>query len=90
MLNFFQQQMEYRGRTAADPAVLGATSAPVLVLHGADTKPYATASARYVADHMPNARIHVIPGAGHAAPLTHPEAIAEALTEFFAPAQKRA
>jgi pimeloyl-ACP methyl ester carboxylesterase len=82
--------MEYRGRTAADPAVLGATSAPVLVLHGADTKPYATASARYVADHMPNARIHVIPGAGHAAPLTHPEAIAEALTEFFAPAQKRA
>ncbi len=27
-----------------------------------------------------------IPGAGRAAPLTHPEALAEALTEFFTPA----
>ena len=56
----------------------------VLVLHGADTKRFLTASARYVADHVPNARVHEIPGAGHAAPLTHPEALAEALTEFFA------
>lgn len=39
-----------------------------------------------VADHVPNGRIHEIAGAGHAAPLTHPEALAEALTEFFAPA----
>jgi pimeloyl-ACP methyl ester carboxylesterase len=62
----------------------------VLVLHGADTKPFFAASARYVADRVPNARVHEIPGAGHAAPLTHPEALAEALTEFFASAQKSA
>lgn len=62
--------------------MLGAISTPVLVLHGADTRPFLTASARHVADHVPNARIHEIPGAGHAAPLTHPEA----LTEFFSPA----
>ena len=49
-----------------------------------------TASARYVADRVPNARVHEIPGAGHAAPLTHPAVLAEALTEFFAPAQKPA
>jgi pimeloyl-ACP methyl ester carboxylesterase len=60
------------------------------VLHGADTKPFLTASAQYVADHVPNARIHEIPGVGHAAPLTHPEALAEALTEFFSPAQQPA
>jgi pimeloyl-ACP methyl ester carboxylesterase len=42
-----------------------------------------------VADHVPNARVHEIPGAGHAAPLTHPKALAEALIEFFAPAQQR-
>ena len=90
LLNFFQQQMEYEGPTHDDPAVLGAISAPVLVLLGSDTKPYATAAARHVADHVPNARIHEIPGAGHAAPLTHPEALAEALTEFFAPAQQPA
>ena len=90
MLNFFPQQPEYHGPTADDPAVLGAISPPVLVLHGSDTKPYATRAARHVVDHAPNARLREIPGAGHASPLTHPEALAEALTEFFAPAQQPA
>jgi pimeloyl-ACP methyl ester carboxylesterase len=88
LLNFLQQLMEH-GDPAADPTVLGAISAPVAVLLGSDTKPYFTASARYVAGHVPDARIHEIPGVGHAAPLTHPEALAEALTEFFTPAQQR-
>ncbi len=90
MLNSFQQLMEYEGPTPDDPAVLGAISAPVLVLHGSNTKPYATRAARYMTEHVPNARVHEIPGAGHASPLTHPEALAEALTEFFAPAQQPA
>ena len=88
LLNFLQQVMEH-GDPAADPTVLGAISAPVAVLLGSDTKPYFTASARHVADHVPNARVHEIPGAGHAAPLTHPEALAKALTEFFTPARQR-
>ena len=90
LLNLLQQWAEYDGPTPDDPAVLGAISAPVLVLHGADTKPFFVASARYVADRVPNGRVHEIPGAGHAAPLTHPKALAEALTEFFASAQKSA
>ncbi|MFI7495082.1 alpha/beta fold hydrolase [Kocuria sp. M4R2S49] len=90
LLNFFQQQVKYQGPTHEDPAVLGAISAPVLVLIGSDTKPYATAGARYVADHVPNARMQEIPDAGHAVPLTHPEALAEALTAFFSPAQRPA
>ena len=88
LLNLLRQWGEYEGPTPDDPAVLGAITTPVLVLHGADTKPFLTASARYVADHVPHARVHEISGAGHAAPLTHPEALAEALTEFFAPPQK--
>jgi pimeloyl-ACP methyl ester carboxylesterase len=84
LLNLVQQWGEYEGPTPDDPAVLGVISAPVLVLHGAGTKRFLTASARYVADHVPNARAHEIPGAGHAAPLTRPEALADALTEFFA------
>jgi pimeloyl-ACP methyl ester carboxylesterase len=88
LLNLLQQWGKYEGATPDDPAVLGAISAPVLVLHGADTRPFLAASARYVAEHVHNARVHEIPGAGHAAPLTHPEALAEALAEFFAPAQK--
>jgi pimeloyl-ACP methyl ester carboxylesterase len=90
LLNLLQQEMEYKGPTADDPAVLGAISAPVAVLLGSDTKPFFTASARHVANHVPNARLHEIPGVGHAAPLTHPKALAEALTEFFAPAQQPA
>jgi pimeloyl-ACP methyl ester carboxylesterase len=82
--------MEYEGPTPEDPALLGAISAPVLLLLGSDTKPFFITSARYVVDHVPNARIREIPGAGHAAPLTDPEALAEALTEFFSPAQQPA
>jgi pimeloyl-ACP methyl ester carboxylesterase len=90
LLNTFQQLMEYEGPTADDPGVLGAISTPVLVVHGADTKPFWIRSARHVADHAPNARIQQIPAAGHAAPLTHPEALAETLTEFFSPSRQLA
>jgi pimeloyl-ACP methyl ester carboxylesterase len=90
LLNLLQQEMEYEGPTPEDPAVLGAISAPVMVLLGSDTRPFFITSAKYVADHVPNARIREIPGAGHAAPLTHPEALAEALTEFFSPVQQPA
>ena len=87
LLSLLQQWGQYEGPTPDDPAVLGAISTPVLVLHGADTTPFLTASARHVADSVPNARVQEIPGAGHASPLTHPEALAEALAEFFASAQ---
>ncbi len=90
MLSFFQQQMGHQGPMPDDPAVLAEISAPVLVLHGADARPLFTSSARHVADHIPNATVQQIPGAGHASPLTHPEALAEALTGFFSPAKQPA
>jgi pimeloyl-ACP methyl ester carboxylesterase len=89
LLNHLQQAMEH-GDPIADPAVLRAISAPALVLLGSDTKPLFATSARTVTDRVPNARMREIPGAGHAAPLTHPEALAEALTEFFSSAQQPA
>ncbi|HZW44054.1 MAG TPA: alpha/beta hydrolase [Dermatophilaceae bacterium] len=91
LLNLFGQMLaEDEAPAVDDPAVLGTISAPVLVLHGSGTKPFFVTSAHHVAEHVPNARIHEIPGVAHAAPLTHPEALAEALTEFFAPAQQPA
>ena len=87
LLNLLQQAMG-----SEDPfpsaAILSAIQAPVVVLLGSDSKPFFAASARYVTDHIPNARVHEVPGVGHAAPLTHPEALAEALTEIFASAQQ--
>ncbi len=90
LLNQLPQTMQSEGPSPDDPAVLGAIGAPVLVLHGTDTKRFLATGARYVADHVPNATLREIPGAGHAAPLTHPEALAEALTEFFSSTQQAA
>lgn len=91
LLNLLQQAMEEDGVPGVeDPAVIGTISAPTLVLQGSHTKPFFTTCAQYVAQHVPNARIQEIPGVGHAAPLTDPEALAEALTDFFAPAQQPA
>jgi pimeloyl-ACP methyl ester carboxylesterase len=88
VVNVQQQAMGYKGPTPDDPAVLGAISAPVLVLRGSDSKTYDIAAARHVVAHVPNARIQEIPGAGHAIPLTHPMALAGALIEFFATTQQ--
>lgn len=84
MLNLLQQAMTSED-AAADPTVLGAISAPVVVLVASDTKSssYFPASARHVIDHVPHARIRELPGVGHAAPLTHPKALANALAEVF-------
>lgn len=90
LLSLLQQAMENEAAAVEDPAALGRIAAPVLVLRGSDTKPFFTTCAEYVAAHVPNGRVQEIPGAGHAAPLTHPEALAEVLSEFFAPARQPA
>jgi len=80
--------MKSEGPAPDDPAVLGAISAPVLVLHGSDTKPLFSAGARHVANHVPDPTLREIPGAGHASPLTHPARLAEAVAEFFLSTQQ--
>jgi pimeloyl-ACP methyl ester carboxylesterase len=85
LLDLLGQWMAYRGPTVDDPAVLAAISARVLVLP-VDSVALHRTSALHVAEHIPGARVREIAGAGHAAPLTHPAAVAEALAEFFAPA----
>jgi pimeloyl-ACP methyl ester carboxylesterase len=91
LLNDIQQGSQSEGPSSADPEILGRIGAPVLVLHGPDTiNPLFAACVRHVADHVPNTRIQQIPDAGHAAPLTHPETLAEALIEFFSPARQPA
>jgi len=83
LLNLFHQAMEDDGPKVDDAAMLGELSVPVLVVMGASTPPFFADSARFVVDHAPRANLHEIPGAGHAAALTHPEALADAMTRFF-------
>lgn len=90
LLNDIQRALQSGGPDPADPALLDRISTPMLVLHGPGTGPFLTAAVRYVVGHVPNATAHEIPDAGHAAPLTHPEALGETLTEFFSPAQQPA
>lgn len=90
LVRAFQFLGQHEGPLPEDPAVLRVISAPVMVVHGSASKPFFAASAQHVVDHVPDARLQVIPGAGHIIPLTHPEALAEALAEFFAPAEQPA
>ena len=88
LLKFFQQMRDFAGPWPDDPGVLRRISTPVTVLHGSHTKPFMTVSAHHVAEHVPDGRMKEIRGAGHAAPLTHPEILAEVLTQLFAEAQQ--
>ncbi len=85
LLEQLPQTMQSPGPEPDDPAVLGAISAPVLVVHGTETRRVFVAGAKHVTDHVADAALREIPGAGHAAPLTHPEALAKVFAEFFAP-----
>ena len=84
LLNLLQQAMTQEGPVPDDPSVLGAIRAPVAVLLGSGTKPFFKTSAQHVVDHVANAQVHEILGIAHAAPVTHPEALAGALMKFFA------
>ena len=90
LLDDIQQAVQAGGPDPGDPELLARISAPLLVLHGPRTRSFFTAAARHVVEHVPDARLQEIAGAGHAAPLTHPEALAEALTAFFFSVQRPA
>ena len=49
---------------------------PALVGYGTDTVAHHSKGANWLVAHLPNARLHEIPGAGHFAPRTHPEEFA--------------
>ncbi len=83
VLRVFQQVGDYNGPMPEDPVVLGAIDAPVLVMHGSETRPFFTMSAQHVVSNVPDARGHAVSGAGHAGPVTHPGLVAEALMDFF-------
>ena len=90
LVKLFQQLRQHDGPLPDDPTVLGAIVAPLLLLHGSESRPFFATSARHVAGHVASATVREIPGAGHAAVLTHPEELAEALIEFFSPARQPA
>ncbi len=90
MLDVLQQAMAGGPDPAEDPGALGTIEAPVLVLQGADTRPFFSTRGQYAIEHIPNSRLYEIPGIGPAAPLIHFEALVGVLTAFVSTAQQPA
>ena len=63
-------------------AVLPGINIPTLVIHGERDRLVPVGAAQYVASHLPDARLEIIPGAGHAPFLSHPSVFMQKLNEF--------
>lgn len=64
-------------------ADLPAVTAPALVLHGTHDRLAPPAAAAFLAQHLPAARLALIPAAGHAPFLSHPDESWDVLKEFL-------
>lgn len=63
--------------------VLPDISAPALVIHGERDQLVPVGAARYLAEHLPQARLEIIPRAGHAPFLTHSPLFLDKLKGFI-------
>lgn len=82
-LQELQQDDESDLPSPTDPSVLSRVSVPVLLLRGDSTGSWFVDSVQYVADHLPDAHIREIGGAGHFGPYTKAEVLAGELVTFF-------
>jgi pimeloyl-ACP methyl ester carboxylesterase len=85
MLRFVQQDATYHGPRSTDPEVLGAVTAPVLLLRGRKTLlgTWFADVARHIVQLAPDAHVRELPGAGHFAPVLAPQPLAKELIRFF-------
>jgi 3-oxoadipate enol-lactonase len=67
---------------------LGALTAPTFVVHGEEDRMVAPANAKLLADAIPGAELHMLPGAGHLYPTDEPEAD-RAVTRFLSERSSR-
>ncbi len=81
-----RDMLTFTGPSPTDPATLAAITAPTLLLHGSNTaqREWFTEATRYVAAHVPDARVREIPNVGHLGAAVVPDVIARELTGFFA------
>ena len=80
--------MLYRDLAACDAfdvmADLGRVAQPALVLVGAQDRLTPPKYAQYLCDHLDNATLVTVPGAGHYLPAEAPEAVASAIASWLA------
>ena len=64
---------------------LGRLTLPTLILHGDADPLVSVQSARALAQALPNAKLVLLPGAGHVPIMTRPHSVAQEINAFFAP-----
>ena len=67
------------------PGRLEGVRAPVLLLEGGRSPAIVGAIAEVLAKRLPNARRHIVDGASHMLPITHPDAAAAVIAPFLSP-----
>ena len=83
LLQEVEQEYESEFPSPTDPSVLARVSVPVLVLRGGSTGKWFADSVQYVADRLPDCRVHEVAGAGHFGPYTNAQEVADELADFF-------
>jgi pimeloyl-ACP methyl ester carboxylesterase len=63
--------------------IVGQINVPTLILHGDADRILPVDSSRWLAEQMPNCRLDILPGAGHAPMMTFPKVVAEAVNDYF-------
>ncbi len=63
---------------------LGEILQPALVVSGAEDKMIPARDSQFLKDHLPEARLEIIPEGGHMVMLERPEAVAQLLVDFLA------
>jgi pimeloyl-ACP methyl ester carboxylesterase len=77
------ETMQARDPIEDDPGALACVDAPALIAVGEHDKVDFLLAAQALAATLPNAELHVLPGAGHLAPIEQPEVFRELLLSFL-------
>lgn len=75
---------ELRAYDEYDYGDLSRFTVPTLLMVGGESPPNELAFARELASELPSARVSVIPGEGHVAPVTAPQLVAREIAQFAA------
>jgi pimeloyl-[acyl-carrier protein] methyl ester esterase len=62
---------------------LATIDTPALIMHGGHDRLAPVSAARFLAEHLPRARLEIMPDAGHALFLSHPALFLEKLRDFI-------
>lgn len=79
----YHAQLESASTHTLNSPRLHRVAVPCLVVHGEDDAVWPPANARYMAEHLPDARLELMPRTGHMLPLEQPRAFNRCVLEFL-------